>query len=552
MLACAAAVAILSIPALSPQTGPMPMFVTYGKQPRALKLDPARIAVVDATGQRPSDFPGYDIVPVERQAMLAPGAYSSPVFVDERGRPLFPTPAVIVRLAGALDVARGGGVRAEADAALQGDASVQLLSMVRELDPGATLDRTWSSFPSMALIRLSVSEGVRVLEIANQLASRADIAFAEPDMAFSGQGDLIPNDPLFNVCWGLRNTGQDGGQPNFDMDAELAWDTTTGDPSIITVVIDVGVALDHPDLNAAEGFDATNDNGGGFPVNTCDRHGTPVAGCVAARINNNLGLVGIAPGTRAASARTFVSSLACNGGWSSFASWTVDTLDWAQSIGARVTNNSNYYGFSSAAIEAAYQATRDNGMVHFASAGNDASSSITYPARLGPVNAVAALNRFGQRASFSNWGNDLDYSAPGQTIASLDNPGSPGYVTGDYVYVNGTSFASPYAAGVAALVLSWNPLLNADQVETILASSATDLGNPGFDVDFGHGLLNAAAAIRAICPADYNLDSQPDFFDYLDFVADLATENARADVNRDSQVDFFDYLDFATIFDAGC
>ena len=143
----------------------------------------------------------------------------------------------------------------------------------------------------------------------------------------------------------------------------------------------------------------------------------------------------------------------------------MNALAWAQSIGARVSNNSNYYGFQSGAIAAEYSLTRGLGMVHFASAGNNASSTITYPASLPDVNAVAALNESGSLASFSNYGTGLALSAPGQDIYTTDRTGTNGWVSGDYVFASGTSFASPYAAGVAALVLSIDPALNATNVE---------------------------------------------------------------------------------------
>ena len=88
-------------------------------------------------------------------------------------------------------------------------------------------------------------------------------------------------------------------------------------------------------------------------------------------------------------------SINSSGNWNSQASWTVDALTWAASIGARVTNNSNGYGFTSSAIEAAYATTRNSGMVHFASAMNNASPTLGYPSSLPTVNAVAARLRAG-------------------------------------------------------------------------------------------------------------------------------------------------------------
>ena len=214
-------------------------------------------------------------------------------------------------------------------------------------------------------------------------------------------------------------------------------------------------------------------------------------------INNSLGTVGIAPGCRSASARTFISSLACDGSWSSSSSWTVNSLAWAQSIGARVSNNSNIYGFQSSAIAQKYASTRAAGIVHFACAGNSSSSTIAYPASLPDVNAVAALDRNGNLASFSNFGTGLDFSAPGAAIYTTDRTGSAGWVSDDYVTADGTSFASPYAAGVAALILSVNPSLNATNVEQIMQQSSVDRGAAGYDTTYGWGFVNAYNAVLA-------------------------------------------------------
>jgi Tol biopolymer transport system component len=139
--------------------------------------------------------------------------------------------------------------------------------------------------------------------------------------------------------------------------------------------------------------------------------------------------------------------------------------------------------------------TRDNGMVHFASAGNNASASCSYPASLPTVNACAALNRWGNLASFSNYGSCITFSAPGAWIFTTDRTGADGGTTADYGYASGTSFASPYSAGVAALILSQNPGLDAASVEFKMMTTAMDLGDPGKDDVFGWGFVNASAAL---------------------------------------------------------
>ncbi len=331
-------------------------------------------------------------------------------------------------------------------------------------------------------LKSSSKNGFEVLAVANRLATDSHIDWAEPDAQFSGGVALIPNDPGFADIWGILNTGQFGGIVDMDMDGDSAWDHTIGDSTIKVLIIDTGVQQDHPDLNQLPGVDVTSEEPGeGGPVNECDNHGTAVAGCVSAIINNSLGTVGIAPGCKSVSARTFISNLTCDGSWSAEVSWTVDALTWAEGQGVRVTNNSNYYGFTSNAIKTKYESMHAGGIVHFASAGNFASSSIVYPASIPIVNSVAALGDSGTLTWFSNWGLGLDFSAPGIFMLSTDRTGEDGYDPGDYTYFGGTSAASPYSAGVAALVLSQNPGLTSDEVESIMRCSCKDLGPLGYE-----------------------------------------------------------------------
>jgi subtilisin family serine protease len=410
--------------------------------------------------------------------------FASPVLVGADGGPVFFGSDVLVGFERSLSAAN-------VQDALNG------------ISGAVVVEQNFGGMPLTYRLRVSTRNGIEALGLANTLAQRDDVLFAEPDWIFTGRGGNFPNDPGFPACWGLHNTGQSGGVADMDMDASEAWDITAGSSSIIVAVLDTGVQQDHPDINQVPGADFTTDAGDGGPVNQCDNHGTAVAGCVTATMDNGIGTVGVAPNCRTVSTRTFISRAACDGRWTSSASWTVNALDWAESIGARVTNNSNGYGFTSSAIEQKYIDLREMGMVHFASAGNDAGPSIGYPASLPSVNAVAALERHGNRASFSNYGPGLAFSAPGASIYTTDRTGSAGYSGGDNVYLQGTSFASPYIAGVAALVLSRDPSLGASDVEDILEQTSVDLGSPGYDTNFGWGFVNAAAAVTVSngCPS---------------------------------------------------
>ncbi len=404
--------------------------------------------------------------------------FVSPVFLDERNLPLHLTPYVLVRF-------KEGVTAKQANAILAGS------GVVVEVENFANISRVYRA-------RCNSRDGFEVLAMTNQLAGRADVIFAEPDFIKTGvTSQFIPNDPIFPAQWALHNVGQDGGTADMDMDAPEAWDIALGNPSIITVVLDVGVQQDHPDLNLVPGFDATGQGTGGGPGNACDGHGTTVAGVITALIDNNRGTAGLAPLTKVGGARIGISNVPCDGTFSFSTSWLTSSLDWALTIGARVTNNSTSAGGSSI-NKTKYDETRDAGIVHLTSAGNGGFGQIFPPATYGSVLAVAALTRNGALASFSQFGDGLGFSAPGESIATADEIGAAGFGPGDTVTVNGTSYASPYAAAVAALILSVDSSLDARNVRQIMEETAVDLGDPGYDTVFGFGFLNALAAVQAV------------------------------------------------------
>jgi len=530
---------------------------SYFKEQRSLKLDTTRVAVRapdgDGAADTEPDLSRYGLyvsglapmavrgwwfaetsawarsdAAIERAVSRIAGGQSaefvSPVFLDDDGDPVVITPYILVGFDRSLDPSRAEAILARSRA-------------------GIIVDRDWANMRRAYRLKSAARDGFDVLETANALARRPEVTFAEPDMLVTGHLARTPDDTYFPNLWALNNDGtfppltECTTLPDFDMDAPEAWDFTTGHPSIVVAVLDTGIQQDHPDLNLrTPGFDATGEGGGGNPVNECDNHGTQVAGCTSGIIDNGLGIVGVAPAVRSTSARMIVSNLSCDFSGTIASSWVVDALAWAESIGARITNSSWYRNAPSSAIDQKYADTRANGIVHFAAAGNDGMSSIRYPASLPSVNAVAALDPCGRLAVFSNFGVGLAFSAPGHYGISTDRtgsdgsndgvddgsclpsgatgpgwwgpPGSPGcstdgdcspgdtcfLVSTDYALGAGTSFAAPYAAGVAALVLSVNPNLSADQVESVVQQSAVDLGPAGYDLLYGWGFVNAANA----------------------------------------------------------
>lgn len=432
--------------------------------------------------------------------------FVAPVFFDDFGGPLIPTRDIFVRFND--DVALVDAERVLADS-----------------QAGTIIARDYGGFAGLYRLRSDSRSGFEVIEAANLLAVQPEVAFAEPDMIFTGQSHVIPNDAEFDQAWGLHNTGDPtgcfgaSGVENVDMNGPEAWDLEQGDPGVIVLIIDSGYEFDHPDINhSGFGADFTGEGGAGAPVHFCDRHGMTVAGCVSGIINNGIGSCGIAPNCTVASARPFIPTemdSPCSGNWTTMGSWTVDALSWGfNTAGAKVTNNSNGYGFTSGAIETAYFLTALGGQSHFASAGNNGTTTIGYPANLASVNAISAITKNGNLAGFSDRGPGLAFCAPGADVHTTDRAGANGYdSTSDYTCVDGTSFASPYAAGVAALILSVDNSLGPVAVATVMAASAKDLGPAGYDEDFGWGIVHARGALDLMLHTDCNNNLVPDVLD---------------------------------------
>ncbi|MCI0364080.1 MAG: S8 family serine peptidase [Phycisphaerales bacterium] len=421
--------------------------------------------------------------------------FVSPVFFDEYGRPMHATPDVLVRFqpevgrAVALDT-----LRAVAPQVIE-----------PEID--------WGRMANAYRLRNVGVKGMDVIAVANALAVRHDVRWAEVNWMMTGElyGGL-PNDPSFFNCWGHENTGQvlacgaclgwnaPVGVPDMDMDTPEAWAITTGDPSIVVAIFDTGINQTHPDISqVTPGYDFVNQGGDGGPWTNCDTHGTAVAGAVSALINNGIGGVGVAPGARSIAMKIGNQGPdgmgGCNNNFGGYTSAiAVEALDTCQDIGVRVTNHSYSVGSNNSVIDK-FNETYAAGIIHFASSGNGGADSIgdpvlPFPANVATVNAVAGLDPDGTLTGFSNFGPGLFISAPGVGVCG----------TGSCFC--GTSASSPSAAGVAALVLSVDPGLTPGQVETILATNAMNLGVPGYDQTYGWGFINAhEAVIDAIgCP----------------------------------------------------
>jgi len=293
------------------------------------------------------------------------------------------------------------------------------------------------------------------------------VKFAELDGVV--QMAQTPNDTSFASEWHQAK-----------IQAPAAWDSSTGS-GITIAVLDTGVDASHPDLasHIVPGWNTYDNNS-----NTSDvfGHGTMVAGAAAAVGNNATGVAGVAW-----NAKIMPMRISDTSGNITYYSMVANALTWAADHGARVANIS-YTVQHVAAIQTAAQYMRNKGGYVVTSAGN--TGALSSAATTNTMMTVAATDQNDVRASWSTYGPLIDISAPGVGIYSTIKGGG-------YGYVNGTSFSSPITAGVVALMLSANPNLKPDQVDSILLSTAVDLGAAGRDNYYGAGRVNAYKAVLA-------------------------------------------------------
>ncbi len=270
-----------------------------------------------------------------------------------------------------------------------------------------------------------------------------------------------------------------------------AWRFSMGQSKIIVAVVDSGVNAEHPDLagRIMPGYDFVNND-----ANPADDHGhgTHVAGIISANANNGIGSVGICPSCSILPVKVLDSGNV--GTWSNVATGIIYAAD----NGARVINLSLGGNSNTQVIQDSINYAVAKGVLIVAAAGNSRTNTPFYPAALENVMAVSATRQDDSRWSLSNYGDWIDISAPGYAIFSTFYDLSNFY--GGYTFMSGTSMASPHIAGVAGLLFSQQPNRTVAEVRTLLQSTALDLGTPGFDPEFGHGRVNAGAALEAGAP----------------------------------------------------
>ncbi len=383
---------------------------------------------------------------------------------------------------------------------------------------------------------------VSAAAVAEQLRALPDVEDVTLDwIAFPA---VVPSDPLYSIHWGHNNTAQmlsynwtnfnhETGSPvgtvGFDTNAQVAWDGSQGfgSSSVIIAIIDSGVEAGHPDLTQVAGFDFGNNDSNPDDDSSSPGHGTACAGVAAAKANA-LGSVGIAAGCS-----IMPLKVANSAGTMTFTA-IQNALVWAADHGANVISMSLGAAISSdAATDAAILYAYNAGCTILAATGNENASTISYPAINANVIGVGAASPCGDRKRSSSsaselnpgvsadpngftcdgerwWGSNYGVTTAGAAgavdviaptiLPTTDLLGAAGYDASDYSkWFNGTSCATPYAAGVCALIKSKNPTWTPAQIRTQLLTTAQDIVNvesvAGWDRYSGYGMVDAAAAV---------------------------------------------------------
>lgn len=368
--------------------------------------------------------------------------------------------------------------------------------------------------------RIRLPKGASVEQAVQAYASNPDVEFVEPN--YRREIFMVPNDTYFNSQWGLHNEGQTGGISGASVNAQEAWDIATGDGNVIVAVIDTGAELSHDDLkdniwknqgedwiNGSPGNNGVDDDHNGKvddyfgwdfinndndPSDEGKGHGTHVAGIVAARGNNGIGVTGLAW-----RASIMVLKILTASG-SGFVSDELDAIDYAIRHGAKIINMSfGGSGYSRLEYEAIL-AAQEAGVLVVAAAGNtgqDIDVSAIYPAAHGisddirNIISVTATDDNDELASFSNYGRlSVDVAAPGVSIYSTSRGNS-------YRYLSGSSMATPFVSGLAALLLAAHPGGTYTQVRDSILDGVDRHSSLAGKVATG-GRINAATSLELL------------------------------------------------------
>ncbi len=357
-------------------------------------------------------------------------------------------------------------------------------------------------YPRCGVHLVTFNNGLTEEVTAARLMVHQEVEYAERNLIC--RPSWRPNDPLFINQWNFQQ-----------LDMEAAWDLNRGgSPSVIVAVIDSGVAYENfgefgraPDLagvNFVHSWDFVDNDS---HANDQDGHGTHVTGTIAQATNNGYGSTGVAFNSSIMPLRVVgPEGTATHGD-------IAEALRWAGDHGAKIANMSLGGTGGTSTVSGALRDTFNQGMLSFAANGNDAndpdwSTGIDFPANDTNCVAVGAIRYDRTRSYYSQYGSAAELSAPGgDTRVDQDGDGfTDGVVQETYgnsfntfrfYWWQGTSMASPHAAGVAALIASMG-VSQPSAIRNLMRESTEDLGPAGYDEQYGYGLINARIALAQL------------------------------------------------------
>ncbi|OGC05188.1 hypothetical protein A2276_04535 [candidate division WOR-1 bacterium RIFOXYA12_FULL_43_27] len=311
----------------------------------------------------------------------------------------------------------------------------------------------------------------KVADVIKELKADGNVLYAEPNY-IARAVSTTPDDTYYSQQWGLTKIGM-----------PAAWDAAKGESGIVIAVADTGVEYTHEDLSSKviKGWNYISDNNDPLDDNG---HGTHVAGIAAAMTNNAKGVAGVGWNHNILAVKVLDSN-----GDGSIADVS-NGIKYAADYGSDVINLSLGDDSPSSTLKEAVDYAIAKGSLLVCAAGNENTSEPLYPAAYDGVLAVAATDSSDQRSIWSatrasNWGTWVDLAAPGTSIYST-------YIGNSYAYESGTSMASPFVAGVAALLFSVHPTWTYSQVADWLKSTAATISPDHY---IGTGRLDAEATM---------------------------------------------------------
>jgi serine protease len=360
--------------------------------------------------------------------------------------------------------------------------------------------------------RVTLADGANVALAVSLLRAQPSVEYAEPNLVVRKlqASTFVPNDRYFPAQWNLKI-----------INAERAWAIQKGSAQVAVAVLDTGIAYenygryakapDWGDLAFLPGIDVIN---GGSHPNDDEFHGTHVASTVAEATNNGLGVAGLAFGCSLMP----VKVLDENGEGSVFE--VAEGIDYVTNFRQGGTNPVKVINLSlggpdaSDVLKDAVNRAFVAGIVLVAAAGNDDRSGIDYPAAYPNVIAVGAVDQRKQKAPYSNHGAQLSVVAPGGDVdRDDDGDGNPDAIFQQmpdpdlvshgihdqfcYCGLDGTSMAAPHVSAMAAMLVSQG-ITDPAAVRAAIESTAEDLGTPGRDDQYGHGLIQPAKALTGL------------------------------------------------------